>query len=216
MCGFSQPSKWSIESTERSEVEQYTRALHFLDHHLQKAGITADGLNDFENLNEKIRIELRTEMRVVKVKEEKFWRFGKENPDVLVGSEAEVWRMVDREITSNKENLDPVRFLMQRVKFDSILKVDDQMRLSRRLRLPGALSVQSNIAITSAPTQTPTINATSNPTQHPSSPDSTDPSPSRSAGKTEPSLSVFLVVPAAILAALIVGIVLLILRRKSK
>lgn len=216
MSGVSQPSKWSIESTEKSEIEQYTRSLHFLHHHLQKAGITTDKPTDFENLDDQARRDLLTEMRMLKVKEEKFWRFGKENPDMLVGSEAEVWRMVDREIASNKMNSDTVAFLLQRVKFDSILKEDEKIRLSTRLRLSRELGEQSNVGFAPSPSQTPTSNANSNLPRHPKSPGSavssrapTDPT------QVTPAPSGFPIVPVAIIAAVIVGLVLYLLRRKS-
>lgn len=216
MSGFSQPSKWSIESAERSEIAQYTRSLHFLDHHLQKAGVTTDRPKDFDNLDEQTRRDLLTEMRMVKVKEEKFWRFGKENPDMLVGSEADVWRMVDREIASNTENSDPVTFLLQRVKFDSILKEDEKMRLSTRIRLSGAPGVPSNAGISPGPSQTPTSNATSNPPQHPPLPGSAVPSPvPTDQTQTAPAPSGLPIIPLAIGGAMIVGIVIYLLRRKS-
>ncbi len=216
MSGVSQPSKWSIKSTEKSEIEQYTRSLHFLDHHLLKAGITTDKPTDFENLDEQARRDLLTEMRMVIVKEEKFWRFGKENPDMLVGSEAEVWRMINHEIVSNKKHSDPVAFLLQRVKFDSILKEDEKMRLSTRLRLSRELGEQSNVGIAPSPSQTPTSNATYNLPQHLKSPGSavssrtpTDPT------QGTPAPSGFPIVPVAIVGAVIVGIAIYVLFRKS-
>ena len=216
MSGFSQPSKWSIESTERSEIAQYTRSLHFLDHHLQKAGITHDRPIDFENLDEQTRSDLLTEMRIIIVKEEQFWRFGKKEPDMLVGSEIEVWRMVDRDIASNKENSDPVTFLLQRVKFDSLLKKDEKMRLSTRLRFSGAPGAQSNDGIAPSLSHTPTSNATSHPPQHPISPASAVSSraPTEPTQAT-PAPSGFSIVPVAIVGAVIVGIVFYLFRRKS-
>lgn len=216
VLGFAQPGKWSVESTERSEIAQYTRSLHFLDRHLQKAGITAEQKIDFENLDEQIRSDLQSEMRMVKVKEEKFWRFGKENPDMLIGSEAEVWRMVNRERVSNEENSDPVAFLLKRVKFDSILKVDEKVRLASRLRLSESVGDQSNAGIVADPFQTPAGDAISNPSQHLLPSGSPDPlSALREPTQTTPTPSGFPIIPVAIVVAVIAGSVLYFLRRKS-
>jgi hypothetical protein len=142
MVGLSQPNKWSIVSMEVPEVVQYTRNLNFLIYHLQEAGITPERPKDFASLDAKQRKELESEMRMTQLIEKKFWNFGKQNPDALVGSEKVIWQSIDREIGSNYENSDPVTYLLRRVEFHNTLEADRKERWSANHRLSDTLRAQ--------------------------------------------------------------------------